>query len=73
MLYIRILRFHQYPLFFLFWRTTSMSHNLTLFSIFNMYPDKIKIRENGLNRLWGSNTLYEKLNRGATTVELLDY
>ena len=46
---------------------------LTLFSIFNMYPDKIKIRENGLNRLWGSNTLYEKLNRGATTVELLDY
>ena len=46
---------------------------LTLFSIFNMYPDKIKIRENGLNRLWGSNTLYEKLTRGATTDELLDY
>ena len=46
---------------------------LTLFSIYNMYPDKIKIRENGLNRLWGSNTLYEKLTRGATTEELLDY
>ena len=46
---------------------------LTLFTIFNMYPDKIKIRENGLNRLWGSNTLYEKLNRGTTTDELLNY
>ena len=46
---------------------------LTLFTIFNMYPDKIKIRKNGLNRLWGSNTLYEKLNRGTTTDELLNY
>jgi len=46
---------------------------LTLFSIYNMYPDKIKIKESGLNRLWGSNTLFEKLTRGATTEELLDY
>ena len=46
---------------------------LTLFSIYNMYPDKIKIRESGLNRLWGSNTLYEKLTRGAPTEELLAY
>ena len=46
---------------------------LTLFSIYNMYPEKIKIKENGLNRLWGSNTLFEKLTRGATTEELLDY
>ena len=46
---------------------------LTLFSIYNMYPEKIKIKESGLNRLWGSNTLFEKLTRGATTKELLNY
>ena len=46
---------------------------LTLFTIYNMYPNKIKIRESGLNRLWGSNTLYEKLTRGVTAQDILDY
>ena len=46
---------------------------LTLYTIYNMYPEKIKIRESGLNRLWGSNTLYEKLTRGVTAQDILDY
>ena len=46
---------------------------LTLYTIYNMYPEKIKIRENGLNRLWGSNTLYERLTRGVTAQDILKY
>ena len=46
---------------------------LTLFSIYNMYPDKIKIKESGLNRLWGSNGLYKKLKRGVTSDDILKY
>ena len=46
---------------------------LTLFSIYNMYPNDIKIRESGLNRLWGSNELYKKLIRGATVDDILKY
>jgi len=46
---------------------------LTLFSIYNMYPSKIRIRENSLNRLWGSNELYKKLNRGVTVDDILKY
>ncbi len=46
---------------------------LTLFSIYNMYPKKIIIEENQLNQRWGNNKLYEKLIRGTTTGELLDY
>ena len=46
---------------------------LTLFSIYNMYPNKIKIRENSLNRLWGSGELYKKLNRGVTVDDILKY
>tara|TARA_B100001287_G_scaffold199668_1_gene169092 strand:+ start:1269 stop:2519 length:1251 start_codon:yes stop_codon:yes gene_type:complete len=45
----------------------------TLFSIYNMYPEKIKIRENGLNRLWGNSKLYEKLTRGVTINDILKY
>ena len=46
---------------------------LTLFSIYNMYPNDIKIRENGLNRLWGSSELYKKLIRGVTVDDILKY
>ena len=46
---------------------------LTLFSIYNMYPNDIKIRESGLNRLWGSNELYKKLLRGVTVDDILKY
>ena len=46
---------------------------LTLFSIYNMYPNDIKIRESGLNRLWGSSELYKKLLRGATVDDILKY
>jgi len=46
---------------------------LTLFSIYNMYPNKIKIKESGLNRLWGSNDLYKKLMRGVTADNILKY
>jgi len=46
---------------------------LTLLSIYNMYPEKIIIEEDQLNKRWGDNKLYEKLTRGATTEELLDY
>ena len=46
---------------------------LTLFTIYNMYPGKIKIRESSLNRLWGSDRLYEKLTRGVTAKDILDY
>ena len=46
---------------------------LTLFSIYNMYPEKIIIEENQLNIRWGNNELYEKLIRGTTTDELLDF
>ena len=38
-----------------------------------MYPEKIKIRENGLNRLWGNSKLYEKLTRGVTINDILKY
>ena len=46
---------------------------LTLFSIYNMYPNDIKIRESGLNRLWGSSELYKKLLRGVTVDDILKY
>ena len=46
---------------------------LTLFSIYNMYPNEIKIRESGLNRLWGSSELYKKLIRGVTVDDILKY
>ena len=46
---------------------------LTLFSIHNMYPNKINIKESGLNRLWGSNDLYKKLMRGVTADDILKY
>jgi len=46
---------------------------LTLFSIYNMYPNDIKIRESGLNRLWGSSELYKKLIRGVTVDDILKY
>jgi len=46
---------------------------LTLFTIYNMYPEKTKIREKGLNLRWGNNDLYQKITRGATTDELLNY
>ena len=46
---------------------------LTLFSIYNMYPNKIKIKESGLNRLWGGNDLYKKLMRGVTADDILKY
>ena len=46
---------------------------LTLFSIYNMYPNNIKIRESGLNRLWGSSELYKKLIRGVTVDDILKY
>ena len=46
---------------------------LTLFSIYNMYPNKIKIKESGLNRLWGSDHLYKKLMRGVTADNILKY
>ena len=46
---------------------------LTLFSIYNMYPNDIKIRESGLNRLWGSSELYKKLLRGVTADDILKY
>ena len=46
---------------------------LTLFSIYNMYPNKIKIKESGLNRLWGSNDLYKKLMHGVTADNILKY
>ena len=46
---------------------------LTLFSIHNMYPNKIKIKESGLNRLWGGNDLYKKLMRGVTADDILKY
>ena len=46
---------------------------LTLFSIYNMYPNDIKIRESGLNRLWGSSELYKKLIRGVTADDILKY
>ena len=46
---------------------------LTLFSIYNMYPNKIKIKESGLNRLWGGNDLYKKLMRGVTADNILKY
>ena len=46
---------------------------LTLFSIYNMYPNKIKIKESGLNRLWGNNDLYKKLMRGVTADNILKY
>ena len=46
---------------------------LTLFSIYNMYPNDIKIRESGLNRLWGSSKLYKKLLRGVTVDDILKY
>ena len=46
---------------------------LTLFSIYNMYPNNIKIRESGLNRLWGSSELYKKLLRGVTVDDILKY
>jgi uncharacterized protein YbbC (DUF1343 family) len=46
---------------------------LTLFSIYNMYPNKIEIKESGLNRLWGSSGLYKKLIRGVTADDILKY
>ena len=46
---------------------------LTLFSIYNMYPNDIKIRESSLNRLWGSSELYKKLLRGVTADDILKY
>ena len=46
---------------------------LTLFSIYNMYPNKIKIKESGLNRLWGNSDLYKKLKRGVTADDILKY
>ena len=46
---------------------------LTLFSIYNMYPNDIKIRESGLNRLWGGSELYKKLLRGVTVDDILKY
>ena len=46
---------------------------LTLFSIYNMYPNDIKIRESGLNRLWGNSELYKKLLRGVTADDILKY
>ena len=46
---------------------------LTLFSIYNMYPNRIKIRESSLNRLWGSGELYKKLIRGVTVGDILKF
>jgi hypothetical protein len=38
-----------------------------------MYPNKIEIKESGLNRLWGSSGLYKKLIRGVTADDILKY
>jgi hypothetical protein len=38
-----------------------------------MYPKKLEIKESGLNRLWGSNSLYEKLIHGVTAQDILKY
>ena len=46
---------------------------LTLFSIYNMYPSKIKVRESSLNKLWGNGELYKKLLRGATVDDILKF
>ena len=46
---------------------------ITLYSIYNMYPKKLKIKESVLNRLWGSSSLYEKLTHGATARDILKY
>ena len=46
---------------------------LTLFSIYNMYPSKIKVRESSLNKLWGNGELYKKLLRGAIVDDILKF
>ena len=46
---------------------------ITLYTIYNMYPKKLEIKESGLNRLWGSNSLYEKLTHGVTVQDILKY
>ena len=46
---------------------------LTLFSIYNTYPSKIKVRESSLNKLWGYGELYKKLLRGAIVADILKF
>ena len=46
---------------------------LTLFSIYNMFPNKVEIKKDNLSRLWGNDILYKKLQRGVTAEKLLTY
>ena len=44
---------------------------IALFTLFNMYPEKFKLLEQHLNRLWGSNELYKEIKKGTSPLNFI--